>query len=192
MCTRPEFSISTMVFMCLEMSSRSTTLTMGSSVDLSRQCITRSISSLILASTFLIPAVQAEDHQHLAGVSDGAPATDDKTKRIGKLPPEFLISTGILGLLEQSQSLSSPSDRAVELCSCVPVDHLSLPLTGDHVQERLPQVVSDAAVAHHLVSEDDEAQVVHVLHIVLLNVHTVLGNERERRGRQAVEAESCE
>lgn len=54
MCTRPEFSISTMVFMCLEMSSRSTTLTMGSSVDLSRQCITRSISSLILASTFLM------------------------------------------------------------------------------------------------------------------------------------------
>lgn len=54
MWTRPEFSISTMVFMCLEMSSLSTTLTMGSSVDLSRQCITRSISSLILASTFFM------------------------------------------------------------------------------------------------------------------------------------------
>lgn len=57
----------------------------------------------------------------------------------------------------------------------LPVDHLALPLTGDHVQQRLPEVVPDAAVADHLVPEDDEAQVVDVLHIVLLNVHSVLG-----------------
>jgi len=57
---------------------------------------------------------------------------------------------------------------------CPPVDHLSPPLAGDHVQQGLPQVVPDAAVAHHLVPEDDEAQVVDILHVVLLHVHAVL------------------
>lgn len=62
----------------------------------------------------------------------------------------------------------------------LPVDHLALPLAGDHVQQRLPEVVPDAAIADHLVPEDDEAQVVDVLHIVLLNVHSVLGEPRGR------------
>lgn len=57
----------------------------------------------------------------------------------------------------------------------LPVDHLALPLTGNHVQQRLPEVVPDAAVADHLVPEDDEAQVVHVLYVVLLHIHAVLG-----------------
>lgn len=57
----------------------------------------------------------------------------------------------------------------------LPVDHLALPLAGDHVQQRLPEVVPDAAVADHLVPEDDEAQVVDVLHVVLLHVYAVLG-----------------
>ena len=40
-------------------------------------------------------------------------------------------------------------------------------------------MVSDAAVAHHLVSEDDEAQVVHILYIILLDVYPVLGCHRK-------------
>lgn len=60
----------------------------------------------------------------------------------------------------------------------LPVDHLALSLTGDHVQQCLPEVVPDAAVADHLVPEDNEAQVVDILHVVLLNVHSVL----EERG----------
>lgn len=59
----------------------------------------------------------------------------------------------------------------------VPVDHLSLPLAGDHVQQRLSEVVSDAAVTHHLISEDDEPQVVDVLNIILLHVHAILWTE---------------
>lgn len=55
-----------------------------------------------------------------------------------------------------------------------PVDHLALPLACDHVEQRLPEVVPDAAVADHLVPEDDEAQVVDVLYVVLLHVHSVL------------------
>ena len=62
----------------------------------------------------------------------------------------------------------------LQLILCPPVDHLALPLACNHVQQGLPEVVSDAAVAHHLVPEDDEAQVVHVLHVVLLHVHSVL------------------
>lgn len=38
-------------------------------------------------------------------------------------------------------------------------------------------MVSNAAVAHHLVSEYDEAKVVHILHIVLLNIDPVLGEK---------------
>lgn len=74
-----------------------------------------------------------------------------------------------------------PIISPVCLCVCVsiPVHHLSLPLTGDHVQEGLPKVVSDAAVAYHLVSEDDQAQVVHVLHIVLLYVNPVLKEQAQ-------------
>lgn len=39
-------------------------------------------------------------------------------------------------------------------------------------------MVSDAAVAHHLIPEDNEAQVVHVLHVILLNVYAVLDFNR--------------
>lgn len=38
-------------------------------------------------------------------------------------------------------------------------------------------MVSDAAVADHLVPEDDEPQVIDVLHVVLLHVHAVLQEE---------------
>lgn len=40
-------------------------------------------------------------------------------------------------------------------------------------------MVSNAAVAHHLVPEYDEAEVVHILHIVLLNIDPVLRDKRE-------------
>lgn len=65
----------------------------------------------------------------------------------------------------------------------VPVDHLSLALAGDHVQQRLPEVVSDAAVAHDLIPEDDEPEVVDVLNIILLHIHTILWTETRENAR---------
>lgn len=38
-------------------------------------------------------------------------------------------------------------------------------------------MVSDAAVADHLVPEDDEPQVIDILHVVLLHIHAVLHEE---------------
>lgn len=35
-------------------------------------------------------------------------------------------------------------------------------------------MVSDAAVPNHLVSEDDQAQVIDILYVILLHIHTVL------------------
>lgn len=55
-----------------------------------------------------------------------------------------------------------------------PVYHFALALPGDHVQQRLAEVVSDAAVPNYLVSEDDQAQVIHILDIILLHIHAVL------------------
>lgn len=63
----------------------------------------------------------------------------------------------------------------------VPVHHLSLPLSCDHVQQRLPEVVSDAAITNHLVPKDDKTQVVDVLYVVLLNIHPVL-QHKQRQG----------
>ena len=54
-----------------------------------------------------------------------------------------------------------------------PIDDLSLPLLHDHVEEGLPEVVVDAAVANDLVSEEDQPQVVNVLAVVLLHVDAV-------------------
>ena len=59
---------------------------------------------------------------------------------------------------------------------CQPVDHFPSPLLGDHVKEGGPEVIADGWMSHHLVPEDDEPQVVHIVHIVLLNVHAVLDN----------------
>lgn len=45
-------------------------------------------------------------------------------------------------------------------------------------------MVSNAAVAHHLVPKYDEAKVVHVLHIVLLNIDPVLQSKRREWGEK--------
>lgn len=70
-------------------------------------------------------------------------------------------------------------------CVCVfwlPVHHLPFPLTCDHIQQGLPEVVSDAAITNHLISKDDKTQVVDILNIVLLYVNPVLwDNDIERR-----------
>lgn len=42
-------------------------------------------------------------------------------------------------------------------------------------------MVSDAAIPHNLISEDDQAEIVDVLHIILLNIHTVLDRQREKK-----------
>lgn len=59
-------------------------------------------------------------------------------------------------------------------CAHTPVYHLALAFPGDHVQQCLQEVVSDAAVSNDLVSEDDQAQVIHVLYVILLHIHAVL------------------
>lgn len=73
------------------------------------------------------------------------------------------------------------------MCVCektilLPVHHLPLPFTCDHVQQGLPEMVSDATVADHLISKDDETQIVDVLYIILLNIHAVLWWEEKNRG----------
>ena len=64
---------------------------------------------------------------------------------------------------------------------CLPVHHLPLPLASDHVQEGLSEVVSDAAVANHLIPKDDETQVVDVLYVVLLHINPVLWDKHNKR-----------
>ena len=61
----------------------------------------------------------------------------------------------------------------VEKKDSQPVNHLPPPLLLDHVQEGHPEVVADAAIPHHFVPEDHQAQVVHVLTVVLLHIHPV-------------------
>lgn len=56
----------------------------------------------------------------------------------------------------------------------LPVHHLSLSFTCNHVQQRLSEVVSDAAVTDYLISKDDKTEVVDVLNIILLHIHTIL------------------
>lgn len=62
---------------------------------------------------------------------------------------------------------------------CKPVYDLAFSLPCNHIQQRLPQMVSNAAVSHYLVPEYDEAKVVYILHVILLNVHPVLKNKNE-------------
>lgn len=63
----------------------------------------------------------------------------------------------------------------------LPVHHLPFPLTCDHVQQGLSQVVSDAAITNHLISKDDKTQVVDILHVVLLYVDPVLWDRHTER-----------
>lgn len=62
-----------------------------------------------------------------------------------------------------------------------PVYHLALPFPGDHVQQCLAEMVSDAAVPNDLVSEDDQAQVIDILYVILLHIHTVLEIQNTQR-----------
>ena len=55
-----------------------------------------------------------------------------------------------------------------------PIDHLSTTLFSHHGQEGLLEVVVDGWVSDDLVPKDHQAQVVDVVHVVLLHVHTVL------------------
>lgn len=63
----------------------------------------------------------------------------------------------------------------------LPVHHLPFPLACDHVQQGLSKVVSDAAVTNHLIPKDDKTQVVDVLYVVLLYVHSILWDKHRKR-----------
>lgn len=56
----------------------------------------------------------------------------------------------------------------------LPVYNFSFPLSCNHIQQSLPQVIPDAAIPYDLISKNDQAQVVDILHIVLLHIHSVL------------------
>lgn len=56
----------------------------------------------------------------------------------------------------------------------LPVHYFPLPLPCNHVQQGLPEVVSDTAVTNHLISKNDKAQVVDIFYVVLLHIHPVL------------------
>lgn len=60
-----------------------------------------------------------------------------------------------------------------------PVNHFPPPLLCNHVEEGGPEVVTDGWMSHNLVSEDDEPQVVYIIHVVLLDVHAVLNNAKK-------------
>lgn len=56
----------------------------------------------------------------------------------------------------------------------LPVYNFSFPFPCNHIQQRLPQVIPNAAVAYNLISKNNQAQIVDILHIILLHIHTVL------------------
>ena len=55
-----------------------------------------------------------------------------------------------------------------------PIDHFSPPLSHNHFQKSLPQVVSNVAVTYDMISEQIQAQIVDIVDTVLLNVNSVL------------------
>lgn len=80
------------------------------------------------------------------------------------------------------KKLKCSVEHAVNIAvSGLPVHHLPFPLTCDHVQQGLSEVVSDAAIADHLISKDDKTQVVDILHVVLLDVDPVLRDRHTKK-----------
>ena len=53
------------------------------------------------------------------------------------------------------------------------VDEFSLSFISDHVEKSLSEVIVDAAIPDHLVSEQNQSQVVDVLAVVLLHINSV-------------------
>lgn len=51
-------------------------------------------------------------------------------------------------------------------------------------------MISNATVAHNLVPEYDEAEVVHIFHIVLLNIDSILVSKRRERGKNRTQLHS--
>lgn len=72
------------------------------------------------------------------------------------------------------------------LTTTLPVHYFSFPFSRNHVQQGLPQVISNAAIAHNLVTKNNQAQIVDVLHIVLLHIHAVL----QQRHTQAIKLQT--
>lgn len=63
----------------------------------------------------------------------------------------------------------------------LPVHHLPLPFTSDHVQQGLSEVVSDTTIADDLIPKDDKTQVVDILYIILLYIYPVLWGEKKHK-----------
>ena len=67
---------------------------------------------------------------------------------------------------EHHQHLTSALD-------CLAVDNLAVSLLGNHVEQGGAQVLADAAESDDFVPEEDQAEVVDVLTVVLLHVHPI-------------------
>lgn len=67
-------------------------------------------------------------------------------------------------------------NQGVGTTNNIPVYHLSPAFPCHHFQQRGAQVVPDGWVPDHLVPEDHQPQVVHIVHIVLLYINSVLQN----------------
>ena len=55
-----------------------------------------------------------------------------------------------------------------------PVNHLPTSFLSNHIKQGILQVVAYAWVAHDLISEDHQPKVVHIVNVVLLDIHSVL------------------
>lgn len=69
----------------------------------------------------------------------------------------------------------------------IPFHNISISLACNHVQQRVLQVSLNALESHHQVPEYDEAKVVNIFQVVLLNVHSVLVHNKESLSRNMSE-----
>lgn len=65
-------------------------------------------------------------------------------------------------------------NKRQSLTNILPVYNFSFPFSCNHIQQSLPQVIPNAAIAYNLISKNNQAQIVDILHIILLHIHTVL------------------
>lgn len=149
--------------------------------------------------------IQAKDHKHLAGISNGCPADNRKTKILFSHCVWLLVWFSTQSYDEANHSVHSVHKNikcfhrtaactvtGVDLFSmqeviqdvkvfysCVPVHDISPSLACNHVQQRVTQVHLNAFESHHQVPEYDDAKVVNIFQVVLLNIHPVLVHKTE-------------
>lgn len=82
------------------------------------------------------------------------------------------VTVGSFGIQEVTQEVKV-------FYLCLPFYDISPSLTCNHVQQRVSQVYLNAFEPHHQVPEYDEAEVVNIFQVVLLDIHPVLVHKRD-------------